>query len=210
MVKFAVVATLAGVLVSSSAEAAVNYTFELGLRGDGYVTRKVNGSVTLPAPAVLEVTGDGGSYLQFTSWDSCSFKYGGVEEACDLITFYQRPANTVPYGFDGVSVRSVVPGLNHQWSGTFVYGAFGTNGTYTLNDLSLPSNFYGRLRVSIPGVPEPGEWALMIGGFGLIGAAVRQRRSRALIGRPQKRRNISQPPIANIAVSRSIALSPIP
>jgi hypothetical protein len=28
-----------------------------------------------------------------------------------------------------------------------------------------------------PGVPEPASWALMIGGFGLAGAALRRRRS---------------------------------
>ena len=42
-----------------------------------------------------------------------------------------------------------------------------------------PRNFNGALTYSggIPGgVPEPASWALMIGGFGLVGASMRRRR----------------------------------
>ena len=35
---------------------------------------------------------------------------------------------------------------------------------------------YGAAVYSVTGVPEPASWALMIGGFGMIGAAVRRRR----------------------------------
>ena len=31
------------------------------------------------------------------------------------------------------------------------------------------------IAASAPGVPEPGSWALLIGGLGLIGAAMRRR-----------------------------------
>lgn len=39
------------------------------------------------------------------------------------------------------------------------------------------SSFAGRGDVSVSSVPEPASWALMIGGFGLAGAALRRRRA---------------------------------
>lgn len=41
------------------------------------------------------------------------------------------------------------------------------------NDFALDDIAFGTTR---PGVPEPASWALMIGGFGLAGAALRRRR----------------------------------
>ncbi len=37
----------------------------------------------------------------------------------------------------------------------------------------------GGVSLSVAGVPEPASWALMIGGFGLVGAATRRRRTLA-------------------------------
>ncbi len=51
-------------------------------------------------------------------------------------------------------------------------------GSYTLykaQDRSYGVNSNGTL--SVAGVPEPAAWALMIGGFGLAGAALRRRRA---------------------------------
>lgn len=38
----------------------------------------------------------------------------------------------------------------------------------------------GKVSVGVAGVPEPASWALMIGGFGLVGAATRRRRMTAI------------------------------
>ncbi len=42
------------------------------------------------------------------------------------------------------------------------------------------ANFTYSLDTTIPAVPEPASWAMMIGGFGLIGAAMRGRKSVAV------------------------------
>jgi hypothetical protein len=34
--------------------------------------------------------------------------------------------------------------------------------------------------VAPPSVPEPASWAMMVGGFGLLGAAIRRRRANAV------------------------------
>ncbi|MCG2841548.1 PEPxxWA-CTERM sorting domain-containing protein [Sandaracinobacter sp. RS1-74] len=40
-------------------------------------------------------------------------------------------------------------------------------------------NFTFEGSLTAPGIPEPASWAMMIGGFGLVGAAVRRRRVQA-------------------------------
>ena len=42
---------------------------------------------------------------------------------------------------------------------------------------NLPERF-GNRPTAVPGVPEPGTWAMLIAGFGLVGAMVRRRRLR--------------------------------
>jgi hypothetical protein len=62
-----------------------------------------------------------------------------------------------------------------QFSGNFV--ATGTSAKISIfNDNSQASgNDYGLDLISVTAVPEPASWAMMIGGFGLIGAAARRR-----------------------------------
>ncbi len=49
------------------------------------------------------------------------------------------------------------------------------NGSYYNDSTGLSATF------STGGVPEPATWALMIGGFGLVGAALRRRRATAAV-----------------------------
>ncbi|MBS0360963.1 MAG: PEPxxWA-CTERM sorting domain-containing protein [Proteobacteria bacterium] len=66
---------------------------------------------------------------------------------------------------------------------TFNVTATGTD-TLTFAGRNVPS-WDGVDNVSLtsvaPGVPEPASWALMIGGFGLAGAALRRRRAAAAV-----------------------------
>ncbi len=53
---------------------------------------------------------------------------------------------------------------------------FGSTGTVALGDYHLTNIAGGTTELSITAVPEPGEWALLIAGFGLVGTAARRRR----------------------------------
>jgi choice-of-anchor C domain-containing protein len=68
-----------------------------------------------------------------------------------------------------------IPGLD--WK-KYSYSFTATGGSTTLSFAAGDGGSYGAAldNVSVLGVPEPAQWALMIGGFGLIGAASRRRR----------------------------------
>jgi hypothetical protein len=53
----------------------------------------------------------------------------------------------------------------HFKTGTFAIDDFLVGGSVTITDLSAPP----------AAVPEPASWALMLGGFGLVGGAMRRR-----------------------------------
>jgi hypothetical protein len=64
---------------------------------------------------------------------------------------------------------------NPQPVGAFEYGAFGPQ--YNLSGVPIGVRIDGSgVAGGTGGVPEPASWALMIGGFGLAGAALRRRR----------------------------------
>ena len=52
-----------------------------------------------------------------------------------------------------------------------------SNNLYRINATNPFTTFYVAASSSaVAGVPEPAAWALMVGGFGMVGAAMRQRR----------------------------------
>ena len=64
---------------------------------------------------------------------------------------------------------------------TYNYQIFGANGLITSGTLNATGGDHmGRVDFDVAGVPEPAAWALMLMGFGGIGAMVRRRRSLAL------------------------------
>ena len=109
-----------------------------------------------------------------------------TELSFDIATF----TNTTLTIFDtnGVNLFSgVVTPTSGAFTdpGTYVrYGAISANG---IGGFSLSGSAEGNTSIDnlvavtgnvVPGVPEPATWAMMIGGFGAIGAAARSRRSR--------------------------------
>lgn len=74
-------------------------------------------------------------------------------------------------GSSSLTVFGVSTGVGSGWDGGIFNGAvdhiaFGFNGGPSVN-----------FDFAVAGVPEPASWALMIGGFGLVGAVARRRRA---------------------------------
>ena len=57
---------------------------------------------------------------------------------------------------------------------------FTSTAHFTIDDLTLGIDGIG------PGIPEPGSWAMMLGGFGLVGGVIRRRRTAGPADCPQE------------------------
>ncbi len=107
-------------------------------------------------------------------------------------------APTTPFGYLPITVTSVdtVPGYfvtpfgaslgltNGDVSDCCTHNSFGAIGGLNVVDFDsrgVATTVAGNVRIGggglIGGVPEPASWALMIGGFGMAGAALRRRRT---------------------------------
>jgi hypothetical protein len=72
--------------------------------------------------------------------------------------------------------RGIAPAsaTNHYWYNLPV-------ARFSVSDIPpVPGNGPG---TALPGVPEPASWALMIGGFGMVGGAMRRRETRSALAR---------------------------
>lgn len=91
-------------------------------------------------------------------------------------------------GFGGTSAAAGFNAGTGNGSGTFfeiagsrINGAFLDNGPNALirgSNIGNPGQFRFQVRngqVVLPGVPEPSTWAMLIAGFGLVGATMRRR-----------------------------------
>ena len=162
-----------------------NYCVDLdGSTGDA-------GVLTLSAPIAIGP----GDVVDIVSWISGNQR-GGGNDSVDIrlilkpevpvtgFQFLTESGYTLPVDFPGglglaIIPRSIEPGAPFTNFG-FRFTAGGAT-TLTLQFLPLDGDNIGAILddVSIrvtPAIPEPATWAMLIAGFGLVGAAARRRR----------------------------------
>ena len=113
-----------------------------------------------------------------------------MEPIANFFTFSDRSGGNFVFSLNSVETRSfsVSPGVSESFSlyllGTTAdtnlgYDATATSLTLTFNETGT-SGFSASGTLSVPpsigAVPEPASWAMFIGGFGLIGGAMRRRK----------------------------------
>lgn len=162
------------------------------LTSDGFVTYGssvgtpliTNSFLTSTSPNGLGRTGVG----FFLSTDQASFTFSSAVTAfaIDINTFATANGSyrvVLSNGGIGNSIFETFPGAGTgQFIGLTSVTPFTsvTLSAITGSSFTLDTLIYGS-RAAISGVPEPATWAMMILGFGAIGASLRIRRARAAI-----------------------------
>jgi hypothetical protein len=92
-------------------------------------------------------------------------------------------SDQIPAKIEGISF-----GQDVSWNGDLYHTLYVSNDNDFLPGTAGPNQFYvfgfkdgdlpGLVRQNVAAVPEPASWAMMIGGFGMIGAVMRRRRTR--------------------------------
>lgn len=156
-----VVALVAFMAVPATASIRYEFTAHSSFEG-------ISGSLSYTSPNFISDN----RFVPVASLDSCTVTTP-VGGACTFsMPFF---ADTTVFGgadtydFVGFQVAFSQPAYY------FANGAFGALGIY--ETLEFGSAQAATLIVSqVGGVPEPATWAMMIGGFGLVGSAARRRR----------------------------------
>lgn len=156
----------------------------------------VNPGVTVSGQHAVPYGSDGG-YLSVGPTDgspatltlsgpitSISFLWGSVDTYNTLTLLgTSNPANSGnPYAFTGIDALN--PANGYQGNGGSVVVTLTLTGadvnSITGLEFASSQNAFEVDSLNVSGVPEPATWAMMIGGFGLVGMAMR-RRSRARV-----------------------------
>lgn len=95
---------------------------------------------------------------------------GGVSQPIDFSLFRGTPGSGVLLATSALTTGPALERLLAAGSYYLQIGTIAQDNELVSGSLSLAS-----------GVPEPAAWAMMIAGFGLVGVAARQRRSRPLV-----------------------------
>lgn len=132
--------------------------------------------------AVLGVPQTGSYTVNFGPTNTFSFVIGSVDTYNSLTLFYQGGGSQTYNG--GQIINDLTFPSGNQISGE-------TNGRVTYNvtggpkligaTFSSTANSFEFDNLATGAVPEPAAWALMLGGFGMMGAAVRRRRSQVRV-----------------------------
>jgi len=188
--------------LSSGAASAATFTFAPGM-GDILPTENVLYSFNDPANdgvvtgsnylfltnssgnGAVPAAGDGSRYLSVLGGGTASIDFGGSGASGFSIDIGSVDSyNTLTLNFlDGTSQSFTGSQLvldpngnqsSAQTNGRFRFTATGDE-RITGITLTSSTNSFEVDRIAVAAVPEPTTWALMIGGFGLVGAAMRRR-----------------------------------
>lgn len=140
-----------------------------------------NGSVANDLPAWQQtLTGlTVGATYNFSAYAvnvCCNSSFGGPNATPFII------AVRTDGGTQTIATSGAVTGTGSwmQFGGSFVATATTANLSIFNDNSQASGNDYGLDLISVTAVPEPASWALMLGGFGLLGTAAR-RRTRATV-----------------------------
>lgn len=132
-----------------------------GTSNFGNFTPTMSHCITLPLSATMTNVFDLGEFV---------FQFGNGT----LFGTYQGVIDFVSPGNFAIAQSHVVTGGTGFFNGTT--GSFKSAGqlTFPMGRPTINQRFEGVL--SVPGVPEPATWGMLIFGFGVIGSALRSRR----------------------------------
>ena len=126
---------------------------------------------------VVAGSGNEGNFFnnQFFQVGSNTFTIRSVNPYCG----YVCAGGQVTFDLTGLDFGTPITGITFDTSLTGVMSSFTADtATFSFADQSLPAATYLSatfLTGGTGGVPEPANWALMIGGFGVVGGVMRRR-----------------------------------
>jgi len=165
--------------------------------GDGFPVLGVNTTastvsfqtVDLPTGTLLfhpdsNPAGTGDAILAFVAPTAGTYNFAGTVSRLDR-TGNGNGVNVI-FGVNGARLSTTLlsnaAGSSFSFNQSYtlaaneaLYIGVNNNGEYTYDSTGLSGS------VSLAGVPEPASWAMMIGGFGLVGGTARRRRVQARI-----------------------------
>lgn len=141
----------------------------------------VNATVNFDGPFTIPASVTRTNFAFFLEGDAFPNVNTGVDSNIKIYNgsniILNQSGNTTTSGFLASTIDIYPPN-----NGAITFDSFTTS--FTIYDLQTPASVYRGVfdytlvhDNALGAVPEPATWALMIGGFGLAGAALRRRRS---------------------------------
>ena len=181
--------------VASNADIPIWLTLTLG-PGSDPITTDPSSNVTSPlsAQVISDLNGNSSGVVVNES-ASCGDTLDGCNQPGTAYTFgfnfgasnFVTPANLDLEAGDSIDflLGTFTPNGGNAPAGTYEYNQAAINFQYTdpvtqktyFSQIATTTGVLTRTVFAAGGVPEPASWALMIGGFGLAGAALRRRRA---------------------------------